>query len=480
MSNKEYTINKFLGIDKNIKTPILKWGHLFNIGITLEEASIRHESKFYKKIRTYLGSSKIIIDSQKKLYEFLIEKEFNDLKAKEITKIFEAEDIEEYDLLMNDLIETISKKNVEVDYYTYRGWKLEESLKRSKEFFRKGNLSIQNKRCISPLYDEWYKLTRKKGAEKSHIFQSNEKESYTEKEIKNILSKKYRVKKFYSPCVHSELNQLFKRKNFIHDMLINDKFIIEYNGSYWHKDFVTFPDKFSIEDYIFEIKKAYNCLELIPRGKKYLIVWENDFNNIDEIIDFIEKTMMLNTDQLFFSSRDLDISLYNEYYISQEKQKRKNNLFKDIVERFSIESHCESKKVAAIAVKNGRIIATGINGSISGLTNCDEYWKKQHKIQKIKKEYLDWIKTPEWREQHHIWSNSNEVHAEQSLIAEAAKNGINLSNVDIYISLQPCQHCSKLLAALQPSRIYYINDYDRSDNKSKLLLNNAGIILEKI
>lgn len=163
------------------------------------------------------------------------------------------------------------------------------------------------------------------------------------------------------------------------------------------------------------------------------------------------------------------------------KQKRKNNLFKDIVLRFAEESHCESKKVAALAVKNGRIIATGINGSITGLTNCDDYWKKQHKIQKIPVDYLNWIQTKEWREQHHIWSNLNEVHAEQSLIAEAAKNGnTSLADIDIYVSLQPCIHCTKLLAALTPKRIFYVNEYDKGDSYTKILLKDAGIILEKI
>ncbi|NJO88895.1 MAG: hypothetical protein HC831_08020, partial [Chloroflexia bacterium] len=81
----------------------------------------------------------------------------------------------------------------------------------------------------------------------------------------------------------------------------------------------------------------------------------------------------------FYSSRDIDIDLFNDLVIKKEKESRLKNLFKDIVLRIAEESHCESKKVAAIAVKNGRIIATGINGSISGLTNCDEYWKRPMK-----------------------------------------------------------------------------------------------------
>jgi len=164
----------------------------------------------------------------------------------------------------------------------------------------------------------------------------------------------------------------------------------------------------------------------------------------------------------------------------EEKQIKLNDLFKDIVIRFSKESHCESKKVAALAVKNGRIIATGINGTPAGHENCNDYFKKEYKKRNIQIPYKEWIQTSEWREEHHIWSNNNEIHAEQGLICEAVRNGINLSNVDIYISLQPCVHCAKLLAALKPNTIYYVNDYDKSSDESINLLNKSNILIKKI
>jgi dCMP deaminase len=59
------------------------------------------------------------------------------------------------------------------------------------------------------------------------------------------------------------------------------------------------------------------------------------------------------------------------------KKDREKALFKDIVLRISQESHCLSRHVAAIAVKNGRIIATGINGTPAHTENCDEFFKKE-------------------------------------------------------------------------------------------------------
>jgi len=167
-----------------------------------------------------------------------------------------------------------------------------------------------------------------------------------------------------------------------------------------------------------------------------------------------------------------------------KKIKRQQNLFKDIVLRYAKESHCLSKKVAAIAVKRGRIIATGINGTAEGLLNCDDFFKQEFIRLKISKNknitFKNWIKTEDWRKLHHEWSNENEIHAEQSLICEASRNGINLTNVDIYISIEPCVHCSKLLAALKPKHIFYVNIYDKASIKSKELLKNAGIIIQKI
>jgi dCMP deaminase len=158
--------------------------------------------------------------------------------------------------------------------------------------------------------------------------------------------------------------------------------------------------------------------------------------------------------------------------MTPEKERK---LFKDIVNRFATESHCESKKVAAIAVKNGRIIATGINGTPPGHINCDDYFRKYHKTFGINIPYEEWKKTPQWRELHHGWSNINELHAEQNLIAEACRNGTTLTDVDIYISITPCIACTKLLAALKPKAIYYDNEYDKAEPASKNLLESCGI-----
>ena len=139
-------------------------------------------------------------------------------------------------------------------------------------------------------------------------------------------------------------------------------------------------------------------------------------------------------------------------------------LYNDICLRFAKESHCVSKKVCCMAIKEGRIVATGINGTPKGCPNCDTVFDQNS---------FD-------REEHHAWSLNRELHAEQNMIAFCAREGISLKDCEIIVSLMPCRDCSKLLIALKPKAVYYINDYDKGESESKKLFEEAGIPLTKI
>ncbi len=160
-------------------------------------------------------------------------------------------------------------------------------------------------------------------------------------------------------------------------------------------------------------------------------------------------------------------------------------LFSDIVLRFSKESHCILYKVAAIAVKNGRIVATGINGTHPGLKNCDDYftqkWLDSYPEELRKQNSFEWWKQSiELKVLHHEWAEVNEVHAEVSLCGEAIKNGTSLIDTDIYVTHRPCIHCSKLLATFKPKNVFYIFEYERASPESIKILQSCGINIEKI
>lgn len=145
-------------------------------------------------------------------------------------------------------------------------------------------------------------------------------------------------------------------------------------------------------------------------------------------------------------------------------KRNKLKLYKDICLRFAKESHCVSKKVCCLAIRDGRIVATGINGTPSNTPNCDDIFNPKD---------FD-------REEHHNWSLIHEVHAEQNLISFCAREGISLQGCEILVSLTPCRDCSKLLIALKPSVVYYINEYDKGEGESKKLFEEAGIPLIKV
>ena len=112
-------------------------------------------------------------------------------------------------------------------------------------------------------------------------------------------------------------------------------------------------------------------------------------------------------------------------------------------------SKCQSYQVAALFVRDGRIISTGINGSPSGCKNCCEVFDKST------------VKQTDIRTKHVDFSNTTEIHAEENGIIQAAYYGISLKDSVLYCTLEPCGGCLKKLIALKIKEIYYFEKYDR-------------------
>jgi len=93
-----------------------------------------------------------------------------------------------------------------------------------------------------------------------------------------------------------------------------------------------------------------------------------------------------------------------------------------IAEAASLRSQDEETKVGAILVKNdtGMVVATAHNGFVKGADD--------DVLPKVRPEKYKYM-----------------VHAEENLCAHAAKNGINISNSTLIITLSPCQRCLRLM-----------------------------------
>lgn len=68
------------------------------------------------------------------------------------------------------------------------------------------------------------------------------------------------------------------------------------------------------------------------------------------------------------------------------------------------------------------------------------------------------------------------LHAEASLVAQAAKAGISLSGADIYAETFPCPPCAKQLAYAGIKRLFYHTGYNVLDGERILKSQNVQII----
>lgn len=122
----------------------------------------------------------------------------------------------------------------------------------------------------------------------------------------------------------------------------------------------------------------------------------------------------------------------------------KINTFMRMTNTLAKESKCVSLQVGAMIVMDSRIISTGVNGTPSGYSNCNEVHR---------------CRGPE----HTEWSNMHEIHAEMNAILFAAKNGTAIDAATMYVTHQPCQQCLKNMAQAGINRVYYGKMYYRED-----------------
>ncbi len=149
---------------------------------------------------------------------------------------------------------------------------------------------------------------------------------------------------------------------------------------------------------------------------------------------------------------------------------KEQKVFKKIIEAFKERSTCERIKVSAIIVRDGRIISTGWNGAPSKKQHCKEYFRKKYK---------EPYSSITFNDEHRVYSERNEIHAEQNVLSYAARNGIKTDGTILYISISPCLSCAKLICASGIKEVYYFLEYDR-DRQGIDFLNENNIICEEL
>ncbi|MEK7651382.1 MAG: deaminase [Patescibacteria group bacterium] len=74
---------------------------------------------------------------------------------------------------------------------------------------------------------------------------------------------------------------------------------------------------------------------------------------------------------------------------------------------------------------------------------------------------------------------SSAIHAEQAIIAEAAKKGISLEGADIYVTVFPCPVCAKLIANAGFKRCFFGSGHASLNGEEILKAAGVEIILVK-
>jgi len=70
------------------------------------------------------------------------------------------------------------------------------------------------------------------------------------------------------------------------------------------------------------------------------------------------------------------------------------------------------------------------------------------------------------------------IHAEVNLIAKAARAGLSLEGVDIYVTCFPCAVCAKALVQAGVARVFYLEDF--LGRKGEIYFEGAGVGVEKV
>jgi dCMP deaminase len=133
--------------------------------------------------------------------------------------------------------------------------------------------------------------------------------------------------------------------------------------------------------------------------------------------------------------------------------------FMQIASIVSLRSNCMKRKVAALIVKDRRIISTGYNGTPRGVKNCNEGG------------------CPRCNSMAASGTNLEECfcsHGEENAIVQAAYHGISLKDSILYSTFAPCLICTKMIINAGIREVVYSEEYPLNDSALRLLA-EAGV-----
>jgi dCMP deaminase len=137
--------------------------------------------------------------------------------------------------------------------------------------------------------------------------------------------------------------------------------------------------------------------------------------------------------------------------------------FMRIAEVVASRSSCAKRRVAAVVVKDHRIISTGYNGTPRGTRNCNENG------------------CPRCMSLVASGADLGEClcsHAEENAIVQASYHGVSLRDATIYSTFQPCILCTKMIINSGIVEVVYRSGYPLPE-AARNLFKEAGVLARK-
>ena len=151
--------------------------------------------------------------------------------------------------------------------------------------------------------------------------------------------------------------------------------------------------------------------------------------------------------------------------MEQKKRPSWDEYFLSIAQLVATRSTCLRRQVGAVAVKNKQILATGYNGAPTGVTHCSEVGCLRDKLN-----------VPSGQ-RHEL---CRALHAEQNAFLQAARHGVNLDGATLYVTIQPCSICAKMIINAGIKKIVIEGSYP--DDMAVGFLKEGGVemtVMEK-
>jgi len=131
-----------------------------------------------------------------------------------------------------------------------------------------------------------------------------------------------------------------------------------------------------------------------------------------------------------------------------------DDYFMNIAKVVSQRSNCIKRHVAAIIIKDKRIVSTGYNGTPRGIKNCNEGGcPRCNRFDASGKDLGECLCS----------------HAEENAITQAAYHGVSIKNATLFTTFSPCLMCTKMIINSGIKEVVFDAKYSLSDRELGLL-----------